>query len=554
MKTLLLHVPKLEDYYLPFGRYMNVNYMAMGLPAICNHLVSAGHDASIIHAGVEKILSPEWSIDAELDDPGLEAAGLSLQWHYQAYDTKRAVEKIKRKRPDIFVFLGGLTASYFGTELLEAVPEADAVIIGEGFEPARLLLDALESGGDLSTVPNLAWRNGSRIIVNETGYLHPPSFFDNLEFADLTRLRNHSVYIEQFGFPLAYSLDLTREENRRQMTMGRAFFPLFAGSGCPRSCTYCGGNAKTQAKIFGSHRILWRPVSRVIEDIKRASSFGYKTMALCFDPAPESVNYYTGLFGRMRDEVPDVDLYFECWSLPEPAFIDAFAAAFNPPHSYIALSPDTGSEKLRRKHKGYYYSDEDLYNTMDLLEKRGIQTDLFFSIGFPGETESLALETREMIRILADRYGNIRRLMTWAVQLEPGSPMYEEPEKWGIIPGRSSLVDFFKAHGDRGDTYSVLGYGIPGFFGLEGSAAGESGRIEAFEVRFQQFKCREFCFFSPDPVVYNEPGLGRAGCLAKRKELALRHGMPVPSKPVSNELSYSEAVRAERPARERAEV
>lgn len=549
MNVLLLHVPKLEDFYLPFGRYMNVNYLPMGLVGIAHHLAAAGHRVELVHAGVEKILDSSWTASHEAISGGWDAVGLDLHWHYQAYDVARAVERIRAARPGVKVFLGGLTASWFGREVLETWPGVDAVVLGEGFEPARLLLAAWQYGGSLSSVPNLAWRDGERVVVNPQRMLHDVALFDRLPFADLTPLRHHQAYAAQFGFPLAYGLELTPLENRQRMTMGRAFFPLFVGSGCRRACSWCGGSSGAQRRMNGLHRVLWRGHDAVLRDVARARDFGYRTLALCFDPLPESTAWYVELFRRMRAEAPDMDLYFECWGLPEPAFMDAFAQTFAPPHSYLALSPDTGDEEVRARHKAYPYSNQELLATARHLEARGVQLDVFFSLGLPGETAARALRTRELVRRFAG-LPNVRRLMTWAVQLEPGSPAFEDPARFGIEVNRRTLADFEAAHGTRGDAYSVLGYRLPGYFG----DARDLGGVPEFEAHFQQFKCQEFCFHSADPRVYNDPAIGRQACLDKRRFLALRRGLPSPDAAIGPGCTYDEACAAERPLVPRVEV
>lgn len=550
MKTLLLHTPKLEDFYLPFGRYMNVNYMPMGMLAIAAHLNGHGHQTSVVHVGIEKILDPNWSVSQQALSWDVAAVGLSLHWHYQAYDVAMAVERIRAARPDLFIFIGGITASYFGAEVLDTIPGADAVILGEGLEPARQLVEALDKKAVLDTVPNLVWRKGERIVTNPTRILHEAALLDSVSFADFAPLQNNDSYVQQFGFPLAYAWELSPEENRKMMTMGRSFFPLMVGSGCPRVCSFCCGNAVTQKRINAGHRLYFRSMNAIMDDVRQARDAGYRTMALCFDPMPKSTPFFVELFGRMKRETPDMDLYFECWSLPEPAFIQAFADAFNAPHSYLALSPDTGNDAIRKKNKGYYYSNEQLLATADSLLEHEIQMDIFFSIGFSGETMATALDTRDLMRRMAERYENIRRLMVWAVQLEPGSPAFDDPGKWDIVSSRSTLADFVQAHGSRGDAYTVLGYKIPDFFGDER----DLGRIEEFEQHMQQFKCMEFCFHAKDPRVYNHPLLGRQECLEKRRILASRRGQPAPGKIISAEYPHHEALRAERPDVERIEV
>lgn len=550
MKTVLLHVPKLEDYYLPFGRYMNVNYMPMGVLGLAQHLRQNGHEVEVLHAGVEKILNPDWRIAEEVAGSDVQAIGLTLFWHYQSYDVAQAVRRIKEVRPDVFVFLGGITASYFAGDILETLPEADAVVMGEGFDSALTLLDGLERDLDLSAVPNLGWRREGEVVVNQDRLQHPQGLFDSLSFADFSPMRHHDIYIRQFGFPLAYSWERTPEENRQIMTMGRSFFPLYVGSGCNTACSYCCGNAGTLKRINGGHRLMWRSHDAVLRDVKLALDFGYRTMALCFDPIPGTSPYYAELFRRWKNETPEADLYFECWGLPEPDFVTAFADCFEPPHSYLALSPDSGSEAVRRKNKGNFYTNTQFFDCASRLKNLGIQMDVFFSIGFPGENTARALETRDMIRKVSEEYPNVRRLMTWAVQLEPGSLQFENPEHWGIVTNRKSFRDYVNLHGSRGDAYSILGYKIRDFFGDER----DDGTIEEFEEHLQHFKCMEFCFLSKDPRVYNNPGMGRAECLQRRIAMAQRRGDQLPRAEVSAAYSCRQATGEERPGTPRVEI
>jgi len=53
MKTLLLHVPKFNNFYRPVGDFMWLNYMPMGLLAIADFLDRHGFEVEVVHLGVE---------------------------------------------------------------------------------------------------------------------------------------------------------------------------------------------------------------------------------------------------------------------------------------------------------------------------------------------------------------------------------------------------------------------------------------------------------------------------------------------------------------------
>ena len=56
---------------------------------------------------------------------------------------------LKAAHPNAFVFLGGLTAGYFASEIVENHPFIDAVLRGHAEGAAGVLVEQLKSGGDL---------------------------------------------------------------------------------------------------------------------------------------------------------------------------------------------------------------------------------------------------------------------------------------------------------------------------------------------------------------------------------------------------------------------
>ncbi|MFT7623063.1 MAG: hypothetical protein ACI9WU_002240, partial [Myxococcota bacterium] len=180
------------------------------------------------------------------------------------------------------------------------------------------------------------------------------------------------------------------------------------------------------------------------------------------------------------------------------------------------------------------------------FEEHELSFDVFYTIALPGETIALARETQAQINHIASKYKRARRLMTWSVQLEPGSPQYERPGQYDMITDRSSFADFYAAHGgDRADTYSSLGYKIANYFGDER----DNGGIAEFEKHLQHTKCMEFCFLGRDPRYWKTPAEGRAHCFDRRKMLAERRGIAAPSKPIGKDWYYGDAVAEERALR-----
>ena len=125
-------------------------------------------------------------------------------------------------------------------------------------------------------------------------------------------------------------------------------FPLPVGRGCPVQCTWCGGSITQQETISGRRDPVFRGVEEVLQSIKEAISYGYETFHISFDPYPQKPEYYLRLFSRIREEKLRMECYFESFGLPTIDFIKAFKETFPRLGSRIALSPDTGSSRVRK--------------------------------------------------------------------------------------------------------------------------------------------------------------------------------------------------------------
>jgi len=500
---------------------------------------------------VEWLNDNSYSVVKAHDGMSIRAIGLSLYWHYQSYDAIEVARALKQAHPDAFVFLGGLTAGYFAQEIVETFDFIDAVLPGHAEASAAILVETLREGGDLGRVPAMVHRDADgRVRDNSKTPAAPIAFdvpaVDDLVFADLSVMKHPELYAASFGFPLAYGREFSPAENQSMLSMGRAFFPLFIGRGCPWLCTFCGGNRDTLRRVNGSNKLVWRSQKAVLKDIRLAMSFGYKTMALCFDPTPTRDDYYIELFRQIRAAKLEVDFYFECWGVPTERFVRDFRRTFPSPESYIAVSPDTGDEAVRRKNKQPFYTDAELFKVLDWFDENELSFDVFYTIALPGERIDSARRTQQQINRIAAEYKRARRLMCWSVQLEPGSPQYERPESFNMITDRSCFGDFYRAHGaDRADTYSSLGFKIADYFG----DSRDEGGIEEFEHHLQHLKCMEFCFLGRDPRFWNSPAQGRAQCFERRSMLAKRRGISVPTQPISEGYYYADAMREERAVR-----
>ncbi|MCJ7772143.1 MAG: hypothetical protein MUP22_03300, partial [Desulfobacterales bacterium] len=84
MKTLLLHVPKFNNFYKPIGDFIWLNYMPMVILSIGDFLDKNSLSVEIVHLGVEWVENRDFQVaELVLNKPDIKAVGISIHWHHQ---------------------------------------------------------------------------------------------------------------------------------------------------------------------------------------------------------------------------------------------------------------------------------------------------------------------------------------------------------------------------------------------------------------------------------------------------------------------------------------
>ena len=97
MKTLLLHVPKFNNFYKPIGDFIWLNYMPMGFLAIGDYLDRNSLPVEIVHLGVEWVENRNFDVSELISNQSeIKAIGIPIHWHHQAYDAIEVANASKR--------------------------------------------------------------------------------------------------------------------------------------------------------------------------------------------------------------------------------------------------------------------------------------------------------------------------------------------------------------------------------------------------------------------------------------------------------------------------
>ncbi|MEI9474955.1 MAG: radical SAM protein [Deltaproteobacteria bacterium] len=505
MDCLFLHVPKRLNYYRPFHRFLWVNFLPMELLGLADLIQRQGVSTQIVHMGVEWIENGAFSILSYLKEKTPPIVLLDLHWHHQSFDVIETAKAIKSAFPKTHLFLGGFTASFFHEEIMKSFDVVDGIVRGEAETPTVELTSAILQGReDFFSIPNLTWRRKGRVFINPLSYVASEQDLSRLSFTNFPLLKNYSTYIRHGALPF-YIKGFSRRKNLWMSSMKAPVFHLPVGRGCPVQCTWCGGGIPNQQTISGRREVVFRGAEEVIQSIKDAVSYGYKTFHISLDPYPQKPEYYLRLFARMREEKLQIECCFESFGLPTLDFIKVFKETFPGPGSLIALSPDVGSGRVRNFHKGHAYSNRALLESLRQMEEHQVFCDLFFTLGVPFETEEDVYQTIRFQREIRRRFSNVKGIRTFTIEIEPGSPWHLNPETYGVKTSLQSFMDFYHYHSGEKSPFSSLGYWIPGYFP-------EVNDEKGFEKALQTIKCRHLCLIHPNTRKSSSPFWGRRRC------------------------------------------
>ncbi len=170
--------------------------------------------------------------------------GISSLFSAYHREVLHCAEEIKA-RIDIPVVVGGAHASAAPASLL-AHPAIDFVIRGEGERPLVELLRALGEGRDPSHVPNLAYQQGAKIILNPIA--------ENYHLAELPPPDFSDLPVERYRF------------GRRPLAS------LTASRGCPHRCRFC------SMQGLPGHGYRRHPVASILAEIRLRHAQGYRAL------------------------------------------------------------------------------------------------------------------------------------------------------------------------------------------------------------------------------------------------------------------------------------
>jgi B12-binding domain/radical SAM domain protein len=441
---VLIHAPSVFDFRDRLTLYGPISDVIpstpvfemypVGFATLSHYLDNLGYEVRILNLAVKMLRSRNFDPESCLRKFKPILFGLDLHWLPHVQGVIEVAKLLKRIHPEIPIVLGGLSASYFHSEILESYKEIDYVIRGDcAEEPLAELLKALKGGGDVSEVPNLSYRRSEQVVAG-TIDLVPNSLNP---------------------FPLNYPHMIRQVHRYRDLTSYFPFkkwffYPITAVltcKGCIHSCVTCGGSASAMKRVvnrsqvaYKDHEVLAKEVASIIKYMRGPIFF----LGDCMQGGRER---FSRMMNALRPLRIKNEVMVECFSPPGRDVLEELASTF--PRFNVEISPESHDEQVRRTF-GRPFDNAALEQFVEDARVTGCRRlDLFFMTGLPGQDYNSALGTVDYCRDLMAEHGSGMRLVPFISPLapfvDPGSDVFESPEKHGYRLRFRSLEDHRQA-------------------------------------------------------------------------------------------------------------
>ena len=317
------------------------------------------------------------------------------------------------------MIFGGLSSTYFHQELID-YHQVDYVLRGDSTEqPLYQLLTALREGARIDQIPNLTYKDHGLTRVNPLTFLPP-----TLDFADL----RPDLMIEM----VLRHRDLASVVPF-QGWLRNPITAVFTVKGCAYECATCGSSHTTCEHLTMRTHPVFRSPRNLVENMVRLSRFSRGPVFLVGDLRQAGGEHCDEVLDRLTHANIENQIVFEFFDVPPIDFLKQIDGSVR--NWSLELSPESHDHDVRRAQDGEpAYDNEQMEEALlEALHLRCTRLDVFYMIGLPRQTYESVMETIDYCERLFKM--SDRRLSCFISPmgpfLDPGSRVFEEPEKFG---------------------------------------------------------------------------------------------------------------------------
>jgi len=316
----------------------------------------------------------------------------------------KIARRIKQRRPETFILLGGPHPTVLESPIMTKFTDFDVLVRGEAEETIIPLLDALDSGKELSAVPGISYRDGSRVCRSTV----------DAGVMDVNRLSMAAFHF----YPI-------QELKMRSMRVE-------AGRGCPFHCTFC-----STATFFGrKYRVKAAP--KLVSELKSLNNT-YNITEFSLQHDLFTVNRRKVL--EFCEEVRPCGFSWTCSARIDCVDSELLCEMSRAGCRGIYFGVETGSSNLQelvKKRLDISLLTPTLTNAKEL----GIDVTTSFITGFPHETLSDLEATLDCLDLCHRISPTTTCLQLHLLTPEPGTALYEENKNQLLYDGHISDFNF----------------------------------------------------------------------------------------------------------------
>jgi len=407
-------------------------YPFPGLMILASILDAVDYEVKVVDANIFTEAEFERRLFAELNDDvlyvGFNLMTMNVAWAY-GY-----MLKIKAKFPLLRIIVGGFHPTLFPQQMIND-ENVDIVVVNEAVHTIELLTDTIRTGGDLSKVPGIMFKDGGQIIKNTPNT--KGDSFENLPFINF-ELFEHELYATNNAVIYPY-FPKPRTEYRA--------YPIQTSFGCPYRCTFC-------INAIFSRRYKIRSAEEIVARIEYLMERYNANFFILYD---EEFCIDKKRLYKFVELVEEKKLKFQ-WrtslrvsNFRENYLNDEWVKRLeNIGFVCSVMGGESGSQRILDEIKKQITLQE-MVNAFEALSKTTIVPKISFMAGLPGESDAEVLASYRFAIKLKQMMlkKNLKTdIGMFPFRLYPGSPLYDKAVKeLGVKEETRTLKEFAAVNG-----------------------------------------------------------------------------------------------------------
>ncbi|HKX46674.1 MAG TPA: radical SAM protein, partial [Planctomycetota bacterium] len=354
---------------------------------------------------------------------------------FMVKDGYQCTRKVRAAHPGLKIVAGGWFASV-RPDLLLRTGQYDAVVVGQGEQAFREIVEATAAGEPWDDLQSLALLRDGEVVHNPK---HPVTGFDQV-LDPAWHLLDIEPYRALQMRPDSHR-DILRMPSPPWIGARKPYFGItfFSSYGCPEPCKFC-------CSPFVTNR-RWKamPAERMLDQLQMLKErWGY-----------DVVRFHDANFGVMEKRVRDFSqgLLDRGLNIGWNSFIETHSIIHYKPSTldlmaesgmHLAeIGAETGTDEFMKSQIGKPIQGDDNVRATYEMAKRGIECSVTYIIGYPREDKDNMLATLDQARraqaaapnssVTVWPYRPIPGTEMWDQALELGFTAPDELEHWGSL-------------------------------------------------------------------------------------------------------------------------